>query len=108
MMPQPTNTISQTSPNRASVATGKGGGVESPIGWMPRYADIDWSGLDFSQEKFEDELMSVNREEWEQELASHDQLFAKLGEKLPGEFMQMRGDWTHAIEKAPAHWTMSD
>jgi phosphoenolpyruvate carboxykinase (GTP) len=87
-------------------ATGKGGGVASPIGWMPRYADIDWSGLDFSKEKFEDELMSVNREEWEQELASHDQLFAKLGDRLPGEFMQMRGDWTDAIEKAPARWTM--
>jgi phosphoenolpyruvate carboxykinase (GTP) len=88
-------------------ATGKGGGVESPIGWMPRYEDIDWSGLDFSKDKFEDELMSVNREEWEQELASHDQLFEKLGENLPKEFMQMRGDWTQAIERAPSHWTMS-
>jgi phosphoenolpyruvate carboxykinase (GTP) len=87
-------------------ATGKGEGVDSPIGWMPRYEDIDWRGLDFSKEKYEDELMAVNRGEWEQELASHDQLFEKLGERLPDEFEEMRGDWTEAIEKAPAHWTM--
>ena len=89
-------------------ATGKGEGVDSPIGWMPRYEDIDWRGLDFSKDKFEDQLMAVNREEWEQELRSHDQLFEKLGASLPKEFEEMRGDWTDAIEKAPPHWTMSD
>jgi phosphoenolpyruvate carboxykinase (GTP) len=85
---------------------GNGGSIDSPIGVMPRYEDIEWSGLDFSKEKYEDELMAVNRGEWEQELSSHDQLFEKLSDKLPAAFMQMRGDWTNAIEKAPAHWTM--
>jgi phosphoenolpyruvate carboxykinase (GTP) len=23
--------------------------VESPLGWMPRYEDLDWKGLDFSR-----------------------------------------------------------
>ena len=88
-------------------ANGKGGSIDSPIGRMPRYQDIDWSGLDFPQEKFEEQLMVVNRDEWEQELASHDQLFDKLADRLPEEFWKMRADWTHAIEKAPEHWTMS-
>jgi phosphoenolpyruvate carboxykinase (GTP) len=87
-------------------ATGKADGVESPIGWMPRYADLDWRGLDYSEEKYKDELMAVNRDEWEKELSSHDQLFDKLAGRLPREFLEMRGDWSEAIAQAPAHWTM--
>ena len=89
-------------------ANGEAQAADSPIGWMPRYEDIEWKGLDFSRATYEHELMSVNREEWEQELASHDQLFNKLGERLPKEFMQMRADWTEAISKAPDHWIMSE
>ena len=29
---------------------GRGYAVESPLGWMPRYEDIDWRGLDFDRE----------------------------------------------------------
>jgi phosphoenolpyruvate carboxykinase (GTP) len=89
-------------------ARGKGGAVDSPIGAMPRYQDIDWSGLEYSRKKYEDELMAVNRDEWEHELGSHDELFEKLSDKLPSEFLAMRADWIAAIENAPKHWTMSN
>ena len=39
---------------------GRGYGVESPIGWMPRHEDIEWKGLDFPPKTFY-ELMSVGR-----------------------------------------------
>jgi phosphoenolpyruvate carboxykinase (GTP) len=87
-------------------ARGQGGAIDSPIGAMPRYDDIDWSGLEFPRAKYENELMVVNRSEWEQELASHDQLFEKLSDKLPADFMGMRAEWTDAIHQAPEHWTM--
>ena len=37
-----------------------GRGHETPIGWMPRYEDIEWNGLDFPREKFE-ELQAFDR-----------------------------------------------
>ena len=53
---------------------GRAASTEGPLGWMPQYDDIDWCGLDFPREKF-DELMSIDRPEWLQEIASHDDLF---------------------------------
>ena len=87
-------------------SNGNGGAVESPIGWMPRYTDIDWSGLDYPRDKYEDELMAINRSEWQQELASHDELFNMLADRLPKQILAMRQDWTTAIAEAPEHWTM--
>ena len=34
-------------------AHGRALGKETPIGWMPRYEDIEWKGLDFPKEKFD-------------------------------------------------------
>ncbi len=42
-------------------AHGRGMGQETPIGWMPRYNDIDWTGLDYPKEKF-DEMQSFDRD----------------------------------------------
>ena len=51
---------------------------------MPRYEDLDWRGLKFSEEQF-DQVMNVDRDEWVQEIASHDELFFKLYDRLPRE-----------------------
>ncbi len=55
---------------------------ETPLGWVPDYADLDWSGLDLDRRHF-DLLMAVDAAEWSRELAAHDVLFAKLGSKQP-------------------------
>jgi phosphoenolpyruvate carboxykinase (GTP) len=39
---------------------GRTQGRESPIGWIPRYEDIEWAGLNFPRERFE-ELQAVDR-----------------------------------------------
>ena len=46
---------------------GRTHGRETPIGWVPRYEDIDWSGLEFSRKVF-DELMEVDSMAWRQEV----------------------------------------
>ena len=49
---------------------------------MPDFNDLNWSGSEFGAERFAG-VMRVRRDEWERELASHDELFAKLGAKGP-------------------------
>lgn len=83
----------------------KGGAyaVESPIGWVPRYEDIDWTGLDFPKEQFVD-VMTIHREQWKQELLSHEELFEKFYDKLPKEFFFLRELLLSALWRSPEHW----
>ena len=70
-------------------AHGRALGQETPIGWMPRYEDIEWQGLDFSKEKFE-ELQAFDRESWRQEVLGHEELFLDLHDRLPPEMIYER------------------
>ncbi|HPH32929.1 MAG TPA: phosphoenolpyruvate carboxykinase (GTP), partial [Chitinophagaceae bacterium] len=82
---------------------GNSSSVESPIGWMPRYEDIDWTGLDFSKEDFA-KIMTVDREPGKQELLSHEELFERMYDKLPKEFFFMRELLLSALWRSPEHW----
>ncbi|MGB5012460.1 MAG: phosphoenolpyruvate carboxykinase (GTP) [Pyrinomonadaceae bacterium] len=64
-------------------------GTETPLGWMPRYEDMDWRGLDFSREQF-DKVMTIDRDLWLKEIAMHDDLFFQLYDRLPKEMTFMR------------------
>ena len=87
-------------------ARGRAVSIESPIGWMPRYEDLDWRGLEgFTREQF-DELMSVDREVWQQELLSHQALFMKLYDRLPKELLFIRELIMAGLWRSPAHWNL--
>jgi phosphoenolpyruvate carboxykinase (GTP) len=80
--------------------------VESPIGWMPRYEDMDWTGLDdFTREDFY-KIMSIDREPWKQELLGHEELFSKMYDKLPKEFFFIRELLLSALWRSPEHWEL--
>ena len=70
-------------------AHGRALGQETPIGWMPRYEDIEWQGLDFSRENFE-ELQAFDRGSWRQEVLGHEELFLDLHDRLPPEMIYER------------------
>ena len=84
---------------------GEASGIESPIGWMPRYEDLRWEGLDFPKERFLS-LMSVDREQWKGELLGHRELFEKLYDRLPQEFMWMRELILSALWRSEEHWRL--
>jgi phosphoenolpyruvate carboxykinase (GTP) len=62
---------------------------ETQIGWMPRYREFDWTGLDYSREKFT-ECMRIDGAEWHRELISQTELFLKLQDRLPKELIFQR------------------
>ena len=62
---------------------------ETPIGWVPRYQDIDWTGMDFPQEKF-DALQAFDRSAWRAEVLGHEELFLDLHAHLPKEMIYER------------------
>ncbi|WP_321907293.1 MULTISPECIES: phosphoenolpyruvate carboxykinase (GTP) [unclassified Paraburkholderia] len=61
---------------------GKATGDEHAFGVSPRYGDLDWSGLNFTQAQFE-QVISVDANDWRAELALHAELFDKLAHGLP-------------------------
>jgi len=84
---------------------GKTSAIESPLGWMPRYDDIDLSGLNLTKEQF-NKLMEVDREAWKQEILSHEELFEKLYDRLPKEFILMRELILSSLWRSPAKWEL--
>ncbi len=87
-------------------AHGQASSIESPLGWMPRYQDLDWRGTAFAQSEYEN-VMSVDRSEWQTELLSHDELFIRLYDKLPKEIMCIRELILSGLWRAPEHWELA-
>lgn len=84
---------------------GKSNAVESPIGWMPHYEDLDWTGSDFTKQQF-DQIMAIDREQWKTELHSHAELFERMYDRLPKEFIFMRELLLSSLWRSPEKWTV--
>jgi len=76
---------------------GRAQAVPNALGLMPRYEDLGWAGLEkFGRERFA-ELAQVDPRAWQHELGAHDELFAKLGAKLPRELAARRAQLHQAL-----------
>ncbi|MYZ50481.1 phosphoenolpyruvate carboxykinase (GTP) [Propylenella binzhouense] len=78
---------------------GRGNAATTPIGYVPRYEDFNWKGLDFPKEDFH-RLTYVDREAFEDE--AHDQaaFFHKFGDRLPAELEAQRQALIGRLEPA--------
>jgi phosphoenolpyruvate carboxykinase (GTP) len=68
---------------------GRARAKETPIGWIPAYDDLQWDGLDFPREKF-DELQFIDLSAWRSEVREHEELFSRLHDRLPPEMRYER------------------
>lgn len=85
---------------------GKARGVESPLGFMPKYEDLDWTGSDVTPETFY-KVMAVDPILWKQEVASHDELFNRLYDRIPKEMILMRELILSKMWRVPTVWEMA-
>jgi len=86
---------------------GRGGAVESPLGWMPRHGDFHWKGLDFSKDSFL-HLTEIRRECMTAEVEDLKGFFAKFGDRLPLETEHQRKLLEERAQKAPAVWRLPE
>ena len=70
-------------------AQGRAGAIETALGWMPEFDDLDWTDSAMTQAEFEP-LMHVEPQTWIGELAQHGEWFEKLGDRLPIQFALKR------------------
>jgi phosphoenolpyruvate carboxykinase (GTP) len=68
----------------------RAGAYETTLGWMPQKKDLDLAGIKGFNENDWDKLMSVNKDEWEREVLSQEELFLKLRDSLPREIPMQR------------------
>ena len=85
---------------------GRVGAVESPVGWMPRYENMDWTGSDFTKEQF-DEIMGIDSEDWKKELLAHQELFERMYDVLPKEYLFMRQLLLSGLWRSPVQWNLA-
>lgn len=63
---------------------GIGHGEEHVFGVTPNFEDLDWTGLPFTREQFE-QVTRIDAREWRDEMALHTELFSQLAYHLPAE-----------------------
>jgi phosphoenolpyruvate carboxykinase (GTP) len=68
---------------------GEGHAMETALGWMPRKEDLDWNGLDFSDEDWA-ELMKIDKQTLLVQTLGHEELFLKLWDHMPKELAWQR------------------
>jgi phosphoenolpyruvate carboxykinase (GTP) len=73
---------------------GKAKGQENIFGTTPSHKDINWAGLDFSEDQF-NQVTSIDKAAWQEEMKLHDQLFDQLSYHLPKELLETK----QALEK---------
>jgi phosphoenolpyruvate carboxykinase (GTP) len=67
-------------------ATGRAAAKETAIGWIPRYSDIDWDGLDFPEDAF-NQLMAIDRDGLRMQTLKHEELFLRIFARVPKELI---------------------
>jgi phosphoenolpyruvate carboxykinase (GTP) len=75
---------------------GQAPGQENIFGVSPTYGEINWTGLEFSQADF-DNVISIDKAAWGEEIKLHEELFEKLQHHLPQELVAIKAQLKKAL-----------
>ena len=86
---------------------GKKDAAESPFGYMPKYNDINWSGLEnFTPDTFE-EIMDIDCNAGKKEVRELKDYFDTFEERLPAEIEQQRLEFGERLNGSPEIWRIN-
>jgi phosphoenolpyruvate carboxykinase (GTP) len=80
--------------------------VEGPLGNMPRYGDLNWTGLEFTADAFSG-IMDLARDAGNNEARSQKELFDSFAGRLPAAMEAQRQALLDSMEKAPEVWRVA-
>jgi phosphoenolpyruvate carboxykinase (GTP) len=86
---------------------GRAKAVESPIGFVPQHEDMEWAGLEYPRDKFQ-ELMRVDREAGVADARSQEELFDRFFDRVPKELLFERELLKSRLWRAPAVWELAN
>jgi phosphoenolpyruvate carboxykinase (GTP) len=85
--------------NRVGGESGAAQGEDHLFGVSPRYDDLRWDGLDFTREQYAS-VSSLDKADWQKELALHGELFKTLAHHLPAELPAIQSQIAARLEAA--------
>ena len=76
----------------------KAGAEEHVFGYSPRYQDIDWSGLGFTEQQFA-QISAVDLAAWKDEFKLHEVLFETLALGMPETLKTIKAQLSSQVEE---------
>ena len=70
---------------------GQAQGTDTMFGIAPDYAELNWTGLDFSADQFKT-VTSIDKAAWVEELKLHETHFEQLAYHLPQELIDTKAE----------------
>jgi phosphoenolpyruvate carboxykinase (GTP) len=74
----------------------KAKGEAHMFGVSPSHGDLIWEGLDFTEEQF-NQVISIDKAAWNEELKLHEELFTQLSHGLPTELITTKAKLEQAL-----------
>ena len=74
----------------------KAKGESHMFGVSPSHSDLIWEGLDFTEEQF-NQVISIDKAAWNEELKLHEELFSQLSHGLPKELVSTKAKLEQAL-----------
>lgn len=75
---------------------GQAQSMQTFLGAVPRYQDLDWAGSELSENQF-NAAVSVSSAAWTRESRSHREYFWQYGDKIPKEFIGLQENLETAV-----------